>query len=107
MLKSIENKADHKMRYNFVNGYTLSVIWDSGAYGSNHGHMFVKPIEAATQVEIAVFGVDGKLTPINFTVDDVTGLPCLELNTENCSDTIAPWVDVKHLPFLLEMVGSL
>jgi len=104
MLKSIENKSDHKMWYSFVNGYTLSVIWDSGAYSSNYGHMFVKPIEAATQVEIAIISPAGELLPIDFKDEDGA---VLEVNTENCCETVAGYVGVEHLPFLFEHVGGI
>jgi len=58
--------TDHGTKYKFDNGYTVSLLWGEGSYGS------MNEFGQATSYEIAVFKPDGEFLKLS-EWDDVLG----------------------------------
>jgi len=64
--KATISTAEHATKYTFDNGYVVSLLWDSGSYGS------INEFGQATSYEVAVFKPDGEFLKLS-EWDDVIG----------------------------------
>jgi len=74
--------TDHGTKYSFDNGYTVSLLWGKGSYGS------MNELGQAVSYEVAVFKPDGEFLSLT-EYDDVIGH--------------RTWNEVKHI---LEKVNT-